>query len=86
MSLLTSILLMTGGLTLVLFLLALVPSPPQDFIDAVAYVWGLVQGLEAVFPVATFFLIVGVILQIELIIFQLRAVRWVWIRLRGSGE
>ena len=85
MSILSSVLLMIAGLALTLFLLALVPAPPQAFTDSVAYVWGLLQGLEAVFPVSTFIIIVGVIVQIELIIFQLRAVRWLWVRLRGGG-
>lgn len=77
---------MIAGLGLIFILLALVPAAPDELIDAVSYVWGLVQGLEVVFPVSTFITIIGLILQSELIIFQLRGIRWIWIRLRGSGQ
>ncbi|GEM_PF-4801785 len=85
MSILSSVLLMMAALSVQVVILSLISDLPEPFVEALAYVWGLVQGLDAVFPIATLIAVIGLILQIELIILQLRFVRWLWIRLRGSG-
>jgi len=85
MSILAGVILALAGVAVLVGLLNQLPPLPDAAVDALATLVGLAKGMDGFLPIGTIWTVFGLVLTIESTFLIIRALRWLWQRVRGQG-